>query len=169
MNFRHFGTNQLYVSWLSNRPHTVAHRAPELRGLWVAKRCATAMCAKAPRRAYDNRCFPKGPTRMRAPRFPLTLPIRCRRAGNERWIEGVTINISRSGVLFRTSMPLDIDTPVEMTIVLGGSSMTPGELRCDGHIVRIASADSTTASMAAAFSTYDLRRRMEIEAESRIH
>jgi len=93
---------------------------------------------------------------MRAQRFPLTLPIRCRRAGEEGWIEGVTINISSSGVLFCTSEPLDVDTQVEMSIVLGESRARAGELRCDGHIVRI-DGDSTTPSMAAAFSRYDLR------------
>jgi len=94
---------------------------------------------------------------MRARRFPLTLPIRCRRAGEEGWIEGVTINISSSGVLFCTSEPLDVDTPVEMSIVLGESRARAGELRCDGHIVRIESGDSPTPSIAAAFSRYDLR------------
>jgi hypothetical protein len=96
---------------------------------------------------------------MRARRFPLTLPIRCRRAGEEEWIDGVTINISSSGVLFRTTEPLDVDTPVEMTIALGESPARAGELRCDGHIVRIESGDSMTPSMAAAFSRYDLRHR----------
>ena len=96
---------------------------------------------------------------MRAPRFPLTLPIRCRRAGDGGWIEGVTINISSSGVLFRTSEPLDVDTPVEMQIVLGESPARAGELRCNGHIVRIETADATTPSMAAAFSRSDLRHR----------
>jgi hypothetical protein len=93
---------------------------------------------------------------MRAHRFFLTLPIRCRRAGEEGWIDGVTINISSSGVLFCTSEPLDVDTPVEMSIVLGESRARAGELRCDGHIVRI-DGDSMTPSMAAAFSRYDLR------------
>jgi hypothetical protein len=101
---------------------------------------------------------------MRARRFPLILPIRCRRAGEEGWISGVTINISSSGVLFRTSEPLDIDTQVEMTIVLGESPARAGELRCDGHIVRIESGDSTTPSMAAAFSRYNLQRGTELGA-----
>jgi len=96
---------------------------------------------------------------MRARRFPLTLPIRCRRAGDEAWLEGLTINISSSGVLFRTSEPLDVDTRVEIRIVLGESSSQAGELRCDGNIVRIETGDSTTPSMAAAFLRYNLRHR----------
>jgi hypothetical protein len=96
---------------------------------------------------------------MRAPRFPLTLPIRCRRAGEDGWIDGVTINISRSGVLFRMSEPLDVNTQIEMRIVLGEFPARRGELRCDGHVVRIESADSTARSMAAAFSRSDLRPR----------
>ena len=69
---------------------------------------------------------------MRARRFPLTLRIRCRRTGDNGWIEGVTINISSSGVLFHTSEPLEVDTHVEMSIVLGQSRARAGELRCDG-------------------------------------
>src|SRR4029434_2806058 len=77
--------------------------------------------------------FRTGRHHMRAQRFPLTLPIRCRRAGEEGWLEGVTINISSSGVLFRTIKPLDVDTKVEMSIVLGESPARPGELSSDGH------------------------------------
>jgi hypothetical protein len=102
---------------------------------------------------------------MRAPRFPLTLPIRCRRAGDESWIEGVTINISRSGVLFRTSEPLDVNTRIEMRIALGETRARRGELKCDGHVVRIESVDSAMRSTAAAFSRSNLRpREMEIGA-----
>jgi len=101
---------------------------------------------------------------MRARRFPLTLPIRCRRAGEEGWLEGVTINISSSGVLFRTIKPLDVDTKVEMFIVLGESPARSGELRCDGRIVRIEAGDPRTPSMAAAFSRYNLHRPTEIGA-----
>ena len=101
---------------------------------------------------------------MRATRFPLTLPIRCRRAGDEGWIEGVTINISRSGVLFRTSEPLDVNTQIEMRIALGETRARRGELKCDGHVVRIES-DSTTRSTAAAVSRSNLRpREMEVGA-----
>jgi PilZ domain len=96
---------------------------------------------------------------MRARRFPLTLPIRCRRAGEAGWIDGLTINISSSGVLFRTSEPLDVNTQIEMRIVLGESPARNGELRCDGHVVRIESIDPTARSMAAAFSRSNLRRR----------
>ena len=101
---------------------------------------------------------------MRARRFPLTLPIRCRRPGEEGWMEGVTINISSSGVLFRTREPLDVDTQVEMRIVLGESPAQAGELQCDGHIVRIESGDPTTPSMAATFSRYNLQRAAEVGA-----
>src|SRR5262245_52949285 len=96
---------------------------------------------------------------MRAHRFPLTLPIRCRRAGAKGWIEGMTINISSSGVLFRTSEPLDVNTQLEMRIVLGESPAQRGELRCDGHVVRIESVDPAMRSMAAAFDRSDLRPR----------
>jgi hypothetical protein len=44
-----------------------------------------------------------------------------------------------------------------MTIDLGSPAGT-GELRCEGHVVRLDSADPTTPMIAAAFLNYDLHR-----------
>jgi len=55
-----------------------------------------------------------------------------------QWREGYTENISRSGVLFRTSQPMPLLTPVEMLLALpsevgGGDDAT---VICRGRVVR---------------------------------
>ncbi len=74
----------------------------------------------------------------RAERFPLHVTLRFRPPGEEKWLEGETENISRSGVLFRTSKLLGVNTPVEIQFSLpveaGGE---PGAaVYCLGRIVR---------------------------------
>ncbi len=50
----------------------------------------------------------------RAERFPIHISVRFRPPGEEEWLEGETENISRTGVLFRAPIPLDVNTPVEL-------------------------------------------------------
>jgi hypothetical protein len=78
---------------------------------------------------------------MRAPRFPLHLVLRYRRIGEEVWRETQTENISRSGVFFRTDDPFDVNTPVELAMVLATSPVRrhAAEVLCRGHVVRTVS------------------------------
>src|SRR5438552_3058006 len=75
---------------------------------------------------------------IRAPRFSLQLPIRYRTVGEAGWHDGITENISRSGVLFRAPDVLRVDTPIEMRLVLpvAGETEHLPEILCQGHIVR---------------------------------
>lgn len=95
---------------------------------------------------------------MRAQRFPLDLPVRYRRAGEAAWLAGTTENISRSGVLFHADRPLDVNTPIEISIAMPAvaPASAPAEVRCQGHIVRIATPPSEEPQtlMAAAFSDF---------------
>src|SRR2546421_8153775 len=64
--------------------------------------------------------------------------MRYRPAGDMRWHEGHTENISRSGVLFRTSQPMPRFTSIEMMLALptevgGGEDAT---VICRGRVVR---------------------------------
>src|SRR5438309_11257501 len=73
-----------------------------------------------------------------AARFAIHVPLRSRPAGDMRWREGNTENISGSGVLFRTSQPMPLLTPIEMTLALpsevgGGDDAT---VICRGRVVR---------------------------------
>jgi hypothetical protein len=46
------------------------------------------------------------------------LPLLFRRVGETAWLEGITDNLSRSGVLFRTECPPENGAAVELTLVL---------------------------------------------------
>ena len=95
---------------------------------------------------------------MRAQRFPLELPVRYRRVGEDVWLDGQTENISRSGVLFRVEQPFDVDTAVEIRIALRATS--PGsagsEVICQARIVRAEVRRDPTVALAAAFSQQQL-------------
>lgn len=91
----------------------------------------------------------------RARRFDFSLPFRYRSVGEKEWHEGVTENISRSGVLFRTPHILDVGTPVEMTFRLPAGPSTP-PIRCRGRVVRtvLPGRFQSPPGMAATISAY---------------
>jgi hypothetical protein len=100
---------------------------------------------------------------VRAPRFSIEIPLYFRQRGESAWRQGMTDNISRSGVLFRTSEALDSATPIEMHFALplraGGP---PGAVvACRGHIVRAVPPNSPDAlpGFAATISRYRFVRR----------
>ena len=74
----------------------------------------------------------------RARRFPIEAPLRYRESGGSAWIEGTTVNISRSGVLFWAATDLEARTLLEMQIrfpteITGG---LPANVVCWGPVVR---------------------------------
>src|SRR5262249_27402343 len=71
----------------------------------------------------------------RAPRFSFQLPLQYRMVGESRWRQARMENISRSGVLFRTSSLVDVDTEVEMVFVLPVKPIPPS-IVCRGRVVR---------------------------------
>lgn len=75
----------------------------------------------------------------RAMRFSMEMPIRYRKAGEAPWHEGVTENMSRSGVLFRSDCTMDASAEVMMDFILpveapGGAG---AEVECHGRVVRV--------------------------------
>jgi hypothetical protein len=118
--------------------------------------CVTPMCrdwhaAGAGRGACNPASF-----NVRAYRYPLQLPLRYRSIGDQTWSTGTTTNISRSGVLFRGEKPIDIETEIEMDIVL--SAMSAGaDVVCRARVVRAERAAADEAPiLAAAFSNFRL-------------
>ena len=94
----------------------------------------------------------------RAVRFHARLTTRYRTPRSSDWHDGVTENLSRSGVLFQTISPLEPKTPIDMFLTLPTSvaeGLAP-RLRCQGEIVRVQPPE--TAGMlprvAAAVETY---------------
>jgi PAS domain S-box-containing protein len=74
----------------------------------------------------------------RAPRFQLQLPLKYRRLDEERWHEGETRNISRSGLLFDAEDALQPSIQLEINLVLPAeiAGLSPTEVVCRGEIVR---------------------------------
>lgn len=74
----------------------------------------------------------------RARRYEIGTLIRYRVRGEREWHEGVTENISISGVLIRTRQPLDPKTAIEMRfflpIELDGECAA--EVFCRGFVIR---------------------------------
>ena len=96
----------------------------------------------------------------RATRFNVRLEIRYRTQRDGDWQVGITENLSRSGVLFRTGRPPDQDAPLDLIIVLPGG--VPGEppcrFRCHAEIVRRepSTSDGMAPAIAAAVDDYQL-------------
>jgi two-component system, cell cycle sensor histidine kinase and response regulator CckA len=74
----------------------------------------------------------------RAQRFQLHLPLKYRRLDEEKWHEGETRNISRSGLLFQAEDPLQPNVILEINLVLPAeiAGLSPTEVICRGEVVR---------------------------------
>ena len=94
----------------------------------------------------------------RAMRLPLDLQLRYRPVGGRRWHEGQVENISRSGVLFRGAALVDVNTPVEMTLLLPVLP-SASAIVCRGRIVRtvLPGGRNRRPGLAATISRYRFR------------
>ncbi len=77
--------------------------------------------------------------RPRAPRFDLALAVRYRRHFTRHWAEGVSLNISRTGLLFTTNEAVPacgdrIDFRIQLPTPAGATGC---DARCTGHVVRV--------------------------------
>lgn len=59
----------------------------------------------------------------RAVRHELRIPLRYRLEGLQDWVEGETINMSESGILFSSNDLLEVDSRVEITFQTSGSPL----------------------------------------------
>jgi hypothetical protein len=78
--------------------------------------------------------------RPRASRFPITTPVLFRERGESEWRRASTLNVSRSGVLFRAEGALPgTGHAVDFVLTLLLDDVTPPpRARCAGHVVRVA-------------------------------
>jgi CheY-like chemotaxis protein len=74
----------------------------------------------------------------RAQRFQLHLPLKYRRLNEEKWHDGETRNISRSGLLFQAEDLLQPNVILEINLVLPSeiAGLSPTEVVCRGEVVR---------------------------------
>ena len=105
-------------------------------------------------------------TRRQARRFPITAQLLFREHGESAWRTGATINVSRSGVLFRadgaapgTTQPLDF----VLSLPLDRETPEP-HVRCTGRVVRIAPGVFADGAHAVAVSIdgYALEGRLPV-------
>jgi PilZ domain-containing protein len=75
----------------------------------------------------------------RATRHMLQVPLRFRPAGHAEWRDGLSENISQSGVLFRSDRGVTPQTEIELLLTLGSGKNVEGAatLLCRGRVVRI--------------------------------
>ena len=75
---------------------------------------------------------------FRARRFNLHLPLRYRLLGEQRWLQGTTENISRSGLLFQGEEVLQPNAQLEINLVLPAeiAGLAATEVVCRGEVVR---------------------------------
>src|SRR5438034_7878144 len=94
----------------------------------------------------------------RAQRFQIAMPVLWRSLEDREWTEAVSVNASRSGVLFRCDQLLEVGTEIELILALSWESAAPVEaadVMCSGRIVRAETggADDNSA-LAATIDNY---------------
>ncbi len=107
----------------------------------------------------------------RATRFALSAAIQYRRAGDDAWHEGRTVNISRSGVLFGGCAVLFAPATVIEFVLLLPRPGLPGtsRVRCAGRIVRhCRGAPGAEPGMAATIEKYDFLGVEEEAVQGRV-
>jgi len=86
----------------------------------------------------------------RAPRYTIRIPLRYRSSGEQRWRDGDTENISRSGVLFRTEDPMPPQTTIEILLALPAELAGNGAaatVLCRGRVVRTEAAGQSNGDV----------------------
>ena len=99
-------------------------------------------------------------TTNRARRYPLEIGLQFRLLGSDGWRTGHTMNISQSGVLFRTShsLPADGDGELEITLILSALGPRMADVYCTGRVVRAAVLDGTDSAIAVTIEGYRFNR-----------
>src|SRR3954451_17922322 len=93
-------------------------------------------------------------------RTNLSAPVRLRIAGQEEWAEGVTCNISRSGVLIETYAKVPSEAPIEITFMLRRKGDKP--LQVTAQVVRV---EEVVGGMPRTAARFDAQMRLEISEE----
>jgi hypothetical protein len=100
---------------------------------------------------------------MRAPRFPLNLPVWFRPQKQRTWQKTSTENISATGVLVRWPEPLPLDTAVEFRLALPARhpARRGGQIAGHGRVTRIISTpvDRADSGFAIKIEHYNLNKQ----------
>ena len=147
----HNGTLDAGVQLLQ-KPFTLRDLKSKVREVLDSARLAAGADASLQTAASAAR--EKEPS-TRAPRFQLQLPLKYRRLDEEKWHDGETRNISRSGLLFEAEDLLQPRVQLEINLVLPAeiAGLSPTEVICRGEIVRTA-AEQVPPALAAKILQY---------------
>jgi hypothetical protein len=91
------------------------------------------------KRGSVRKCGARKAWTPRERRLRHQVPVLFRIPCSEEWSTGVTENISRSGLLFRASSPLEIGSGLELMFEMPNELTGDGDARvvCDGSLVRV--------------------------------
>lgn len=95
----------------------------------------------------------------RARRFQLRFPVYYRELDGQTWLKGTTENISHTGVLFLSSSPFALETPLDLRLQLavGAKGRGSAEVRCKGAVVRLEQRGVPQTPVALAVAIRDYR------------
>jgi two-component system, cell cycle sensor histidine kinase and response regulator CckA len=154
----HNGTLDAGVQLLQ-KPFTLRDLKNKVREILDSARLAAGASASL---QADSTARGKEPS-MRAPRFQLQLPLKYRRLDEEKWHDGETRNISRSGLLFEAEDLLQPKVQLEINLVLPAeiAGLSPTEVICRGEIVRTA-AEQIPPALAAKILQYHFQHGSQL-------
>jgi hypothetical protein len=91
-------------------------------------------------------------SRRQARRYPIKTSLLFREQGGSEWRQASTLNLSRSGVLFRAEGVIPgPGAAMDFVVVLPLNGLTPPpRARCFGRVVRVASDEFTEGGCAVA-------------------
>ena len=76
----------------------------------------------------------------RAQRFPIVTRVFWRARGQVAWSEGLSVNVSCTGLLFQPRNALDAGTELEFVLELsrdGSMALDAADVRCFGSVARV--------------------------------
>jgi len=105
------------------------------------------------KRSSRRKCGTKRAWQPRERRIRHRVAVQIRVWGSEEWSEGATENISRSGVLFRSSNPLEVGSEIELIFDMPHDLTGDDDTRaiCEGKVVRVEPVPLTRSNKQAAF------------------
>jgi PilZ domain len=72
----------------------------------------------------------------RSRRYSVDAPLTFRMPGELEWSYATIVNMSRSGILFRTKKPLQVKTILEMRIILSATGARFSDIIATGAVAR---------------------------------
>lgn len=95
----------------------------------------------------------------RAPRYPLTMIVRYRPVGTREWLPGETINVSDSGVLFRTAASAPrLAEPLDIWLEMSSLGPRNASVSCNGRVIRTETSPESGTRIAATIERYQLAK-----------